>query len=289
MKGLIRKGIVSICLLLLLTGCVFKRDTMEDIDIYTTIYPYNYLLNYLYGNNAKIHSIYPGGVDIDNYDLSDRKIQEYSKSSLFVFNSLDKDRDYAVKMINETKDLKVIDVSLGMTYTDSVKELWLNPYNYLMMAGNVRSGLNQYISNPYLLEEIETNYNNLKYDLSKLDASLKESSNNANFKTIVTDSKSLKFLEKYNLTVISLDSSEEVLAPKVNEVKKLISEGEVKYIYSFDTESNADVNKLIKDDKVELITLNDMNSIDGKITNTNENYLTIMNDNIDKLKKELYK
>ena len=27
---------------LLLTGCLLKRDTMEDIDIYTTIYPLNY-------------------------------------------------------------------------------------------------------------------------------------------------------------------------------------------------------------------------------------------------------
>ncbi len=284
-----RIGLLVFMLVMLLSGCFFKRDTMEDIDIYTTIYPYNYLLNYLYGNNAKIHSIYPGGVDINTYKLSDRKITEYSKSALFVFNSLDKDRDYAVSMINQNKDLKIIDVSLGMTYNDSVKELWLNPYNYLMMAQNVKKGLNQYISNPYLLEEINTNYENLKYELSKLDATMKESINNSNYKTIVTDNKALKFLEKYDLTVISLDSDEEVLAPKVNEVKKLISDGDIKYIYSFDKESNTQVNSLISNEEVELVTLNDMDSIDGDITNSNENYITIMNDNIDKLNKELYK
>ena len=32
-----------------------------------------------------------------------------------------------------------------------------------------------------------------------------------------------------------------------------------------------------------------MNTIDGGVTNSNENYLTIMNNNIDLLKKELYK
>ena len=32
-----------------------------------------------------------------------------------------------------------------------------------------------------------------------------------------------------------------------------------------------------------------MNTIDGGINNSNENYLTIMNNNIDLLKKELYK
>ncbi len=284
-----RNLVLVLVLVVWLTGCGFKRDTMEDIDIYTTTYPYNYLLNCLYGNNAKIHSIYPGGVDINTYKLSDRKISEYSNSSLFVFNSLSRDKDYAVSMINENEKLKIIDVSLGMTYNDSVKELWLNPYNYLMMAQNVKNGLNQYISNPYLLEEIDTNYETLKYDLSKLDATLKETINNANYKTIVTDNNALKLLEKYDLKVISLDSSEEVLAPKINEVKKLISDGDIKYIYSFNKESNSQVINLINTEKIELITLNDMDSIDGGIANSNENYLTIMNSNIDKLNKELYK
>ena len=32
-----------------------------------------------------------------------------------------------------------------------------------------------------------------------------------------------------------------------------------------------------------------MSTIDGGVTNTNENYLTIMNSNIELLRKELYK
>ena len=32
-----------------------------------------------------------------------------------------------------------------------------------------------------------------------------------------------------------------------------------------------------------------MNSIDGGITNSNENYITIMNNNLELLNKELYK
>ena len=100
---------------LILTGCLFKRDTMEDIDIYTTIYPINYLTNYLYGDYSKIHSIYPSGVEVSEFNLSDKKLREYAHSDLFIFNSLDKDRDYAVKMINENKDLKVIDTSLSVS------------------------------------------------------------------------------------------------------------------------------------------------------------------------------
>ena len=98
--------ILGISLLsVMLTGCLFKRDSMENIDIYTTIYPVNYLTTYLYGDYAKIHSIYPSGVEVNEFNLSDKKINEYSKSDLFVFNSLDKDRDYAIKMIMENENL----------------------------------------------------------------------------------------------------------------------------------------------------------------------------------------
>ena len=61
------------------------------------------------------------------------------------------------------------------------------------------------------------------------------------------------------------------------------------YIFSNNTESNNTINNLIKDHNLELITINTMYSIDGNVTNTNDNYLTIMNDNLELLKKELYK
>ena len=38
-----------------------------------------------------------------------------------------------------------------------------------------------------------------------------------------------------------------------------------------------------------LITINTMRSIDGGVTNSNESYLTVMNNNIDLFKRELYK
>ncbi len=285
----IRRCFCLLLIALMLTGCFFKRDTMEDIDIYTTVYPINYLVDCLYGNNARIFSIYPTGVNIDEYTISDKKLEEYSNKDLFVFNSLDIDRDYAVKLINKNKDLKVIDVAIGMNYENGVEELWLNPYNYLMMAQNLKNGLEQYITNPYLIEEINNNYETLKYDLSKLDADLKDDISNASYKTIVVDNDALLFLERYDVKVISLEDNEKLTEPVINEVKKLISDGNIKYIYSLDTTSNDTVNSLINDYQVELLTLNGMNSIDGAISNTNENYLTIMAENIELLNKELFK
>ena len=322
--------------LFLLTGCdALKSDVMDDIEVYTTTYPTTYLINYLYGNHSTLHSIYPTGVNFREYDLSDKKIKEYAKSDLFVFLGKEElDREYAVRMINDNKHLKLIDISNDLPYDYAPEELWLNPNNYLMMGKITKDNLGDYITNPYLVEEINANYEKLKYDLSKLDATYKENLSNAKNTTIVTDKDLFKFLEKYNIEVISLEENIVTLTIKdgdklsdisnkynvkisdiltfnnktseslnvgetikvpiktidpsdVSKVKKLISEEKIKYIYSDSIDTNDTVKGLIKDNKLELVTINTMYSIDGGVANNNEDYLTVMNENLELLNKEL--
>lgn len=291
-----KKKILLILLttILMLSGCSFTKDSMEDINVYTTIYPVKYLIDSLYGEYSTISSIYPSGIDPNEFELSEKKLKEYANTDLFVFNSLDQDRNYAVDMININKDLKIIDISLGMTYDNNIAELWLNPYNYLMMAQNTKNGLLEYIDNPYLISNndktgIEDKYEELKYNLSRLDADMKEDISLATHKIVVVDNDVFKFLEKYNLKVISLEENDNLNENTINEVKKLINNNQIKYIYSSKGETNETCKNLINNYDLELVTLNTMETIDGGITNSNENYITVMNNNLDLLNKELYK
>lgn len=323
---------------LFLTGCSFLgfENDKESNEIYTTTYPSKFLIDYLYGDSATIYSIYPSGVDFKEYELSEKKLNEYSKSNLFVFNSQDIERDYAVKMININSNLKLIDVALNMKQNKEVEELWLNPYNYLMMAKNTKDSLREYISDPYVNQEVDKKYSQLEYELSKLDASYKESLTRAKYKVIVSDRDLYHFLDKYNITVISLEEDIKTITIKENDtlsdistrygvsvsdiltynnktnqvvnvgetikipiktidasnvdlVKKLITEKQISYIYSDGTNTNETVKALIDEYNLEIVNLNTMYSIDGGITNTNDNYLTIMYNNLDLLEKELYK
>ena len=154
--------------------------------------------------------------------------------------------------------------------------------------------LSEYISNPYLITNdegtgVEDKYEALKYDLSRLDADIKETISLSSYDTIVVDNDVFNFLSKYNLNVISLEEDDKLTDIKINEVKKLINEGKIKYIYSSKTETNNTCKKLIEDYGVELVTFNTMETVDGGITNSNENYVTVMNNNLELLNKELYK
>ena len=83
-----KKLLILVCSIILVVplGCAIKRDTMEDITIYTSSYPIEYITNYLYGKHSEIKSIYPSGVVTSAYNLTEEQLKLYSDSSLFVFN-----------------------------------------------------------------------------------------------------------------------------------------------------------------------------------------------------------
>ena len=202
----------------LTTGC-FKRDSLEDIEIMTTVYPIEYVTNYLYGEHSLVNSIYPDDTNTYDYTLSEKQMNDYSKKELFIYNAVTKDKDIALDFLERNNDLLIIDASSGIDLTYGTEELWLNPSHLLMMSQNIKNGLEEYITNSYLKKEIDDRYKELQVTLSELDAEIKLTAENATYKTIVVSNDTLKFLEKYGFTVYSLDDRNSVPTEKtINDV-----------------------------------------------------------------------
>ena len=137
-----KKIIIIFITLFFISGCsLFKRDEMENINVITTNYTLEYVVNYLYGDNSLVSSIYPDGVDIDNYTFTEKQIKDYSKKDLFVYMGVTNDSDQAVTFLNHNNKIKIIDATYGMNYKYTADELWLNPSNLLMIAQNIKNGL----------------------------------------------------------------------------------------------------------------------------------------------------
>ena len=281
-------GLFSIGLVFLTSGC-FKKDDLEDITIYTSVYPIEYIVDTLYGKNSNVKSIYPDGVDVSKYSLTDKQIKDYSNGNMFIFNGLSDEKDYVTSMFNYNKDLMIIDTTATMEYNNHVEELWLDPSNFLMMSLNVKNGLLEYITNQYLKTEIDNNYSKLKLEISNIDAKIKLMNENSSKKTIVVDNSSFKFLEKYGFEVISLEDNEELTDKTISDVIRMVRKKQITYIFSTDANNlNKNVQKIVKKTGVEILELNDLSNLTENQRNSKEDYISLLNENIDLLKKELY-
>lgn len=288
MKNKILLIIGIILSLFILSGCS-KDENTSSMTAYTSVYPVEYILENLYGENIAIYSIYPDGINYKNYKLTDKQLSDYSKGDLFVYNgTIKNEKDYAVSLINKNKRIKVIDASLGMNYSSDVSEAWLNPANYLMMASNVKKGLEEYISETIEIKKIDENYEKLKLSLSKIDAELKQIASSSNNPTLIVSSDTFKYLEKYGFTVISLEENENLTDKVLSDVKKLLANKQISYIFLKDNEEENKTIKSLKESyEVTTTSLNTLSTLSADDRKDKKDYISIMMDNINWIKLEV--
>lgn len=271
----------------LLTGC--SDDSMDNITIYTSVYPIEYVTEEIYGTHSKVYNMYPQGIIPYDYKLTDKQISTFADSDLIVYNGLSEEKDYMSKMLNQNKKLKIIDATNNIEYTNGYDEIWINPSDILMIAQNVKDGLKEYVSSTLINEDIDQNYEQLKIDISNLDAEIKEMVENSSNKNIIVQDNELTFLNKYGLNIISLDKN--TITDKIyNDAKDMVNTNGLSYIFVIKGHKNNDyTNKLLEEiPSLKVIEIDPINNISTSDKNEGVDYITIMNDNIDKLKQELY-
>lgn len=287
-----------ICLIVFITlfttGC--KKDSMDDITIYTTTYPIEYITNELYGENSNVYSIYPNEV----IELSDKLINDYSSANMFVYNGLSNEKNYTVKMLNNNKNLMPVDATMGMENENGIEELWLNPSNFLMLCLNIKNGMKEYIDNTVLRKQIDTNYEKLKLDISELDAEIKLLIENADDTHILVSNNAFKFLEKkYNdpnntkvkkINVYSVANDNNLNDETIAEIKKQINNKTISNIIMFPNDVLTDeVESLLKENNINKLYFDPLTTLSVDNKNSGKDYVTVMKENLDVLKIELYK
>lgn len=280
--------IIIVLIMIVLSGCNKKED-VAALTVYTSVYPTEYILDYLYGDNISVTSIYPDGTDFKKYDLTKTQLDEYSINDLFVYNStISKEKNYAVELLNRNKKIKIIDASLGMSYENDVTETWLNPSSFLMMASNIKEGLKEYINESIEIDKINNNYNDLQLSLTKMDAELKSIVSNSSKKTIVVSSDAFLFLKKYGFDVISIEENANLTDKVLLEVENLLSKKSINYIFLKDNDEESETIKKLKE-KYNFSTarLNTLSNLSTQDRLDNKDYESIMYDNINSIKLEV--
>lgn len=277
-----KKIILLLMALFITTGCSFTKDDLENAHIYTTVYPIKYLTECLYGEYATIESIYPAGADVKNYELTDKKIKNYAKADLFIYNGLSNEKNTAKNLINSNKNLLIIDVSYGLSYTYALEELWMSPNNYLMLAKNIKDNLVTYLKNKYIIEDVEKKYNELAETLSLMDADLRSIGKEAQDKgtnTLIVNDDVFNYLQNYGFKIISLDP-DTVTDATINNINQAFKKKTYNTMIILDENKSEAIEKIITDNKAEVINVSSMLNN----TTTDDNYVTQMQSFIDSLR-----
>lgn len=283
---LIRSLAVLFITLILLTGC-FKRDNMDDISIAVTKYPIEYLVKNIYGFNSTVSSVYPVGSDVDTYTLSKKQLRKYSTNDIFVYNGLTDEKKIAAGLLNYNSSIKIIDVAKGLNDTYEEEELWLSPSNYLMLAQNIKDSLLSYTNSTILKQEINDAYEELKLNISMLDANIKVIAENASNKTIIVGNDLFKFLEKYGYNVLSIDESKNKKSD-YQEAKNLVSNKSNSYVFVLEKSVNDENVAKLKNAGASIVSIKSLKSLTQDEINDGYDYLQYMNTFIDDLKSEVY-
>lgn len=287
-KNIFKVLILTLAIILCTTGC--KRDDMENISIITTNYPNEYIINKLYGKHAKIESIYPDGVNVNSYKFTTKQLKDFANKDLFIYTGLIKrERNLAVDLLDYNNNLKIIDSSYVLDNDYEMTEVWIDPSFMLMMSQNVRIGLKELIENTYLKNEIDKNYEELKVDISEVDANIRLAVENANYKTIVATDNNYKFLEKYGIKVYILNNN--TTEKDLVEIDELIDSGDITKIFTYEDEKpNTNVQNMINKypNNLKTISFKHIVVLTDEQRKTDTDYITLMNQNLDVLKEELY-
>ena len=280
-----KKIIVLLMSLFLLTGCL-EEEKLDKI-AYTTYYPLEFATNYMYKDFATVKSIYPNGIDTSKYTLTDKQKSIYASSDMFVYAGVTDEVKLAAEFLNTNQNISIIDGTKGLSYSSEVCELWLDPSNYLMIARNIKSTLIDYANNVYDEEKIDKLYDELKIKISEIDVDLTMMGKNASKKNILVTNDSFNFLSKYNINVISIKEGD---TKSINDAKKLINTGEIKYAYVLRGNTlSQEIETFIKNYNLEKIEIDSMYTITDEDKNNGNDYLSIMTENINKFKTELFR
>lgn len=282
-----KKLIFCLLLLLLSSGC-FSIEERDHLDIYTGAYPIEFATRQLYGHNSNVRSIYPDEVNIFEYELTEKQIEDYSASDVFIFNSLSDEKEYVIPMYLHNNQFRIIDAAQAIDIQHHPEELWLNPTNYAKLIKNIKEGLLEKVQSHYLQNEITENYQTLRTEISSLSAELRQLSQSYENNTLIITDDSFYFLENYGFEIISLADESNISERVTYDVQALIDDKNLNYMIGSNFyEPNEFTKELIADNELELLELHTLSTILESERADDQDYLTIMNDNFDKLEEYL--
>jgi len=308
-----------------LSGCNTNSPNKKDqainknddttLTVFTTIYPIEDFTKRIGGKHVEVKSVYPAGADAHTFEPTMRTMMDIADADLFIFNGAGLEpfigktksslANEKVTMVEASKGIELLSGHDDDEHADEEHasdeqdhhlhgkdpHIWLDPVHAIKMAENIKDALTEVM--PSAKDDFEKNFLHVKQELEQLDKEFQKTVDSADHKEILVSHSSYGYWEhRYGLKQISISGLSPENEPSQKQLQTIIETAKKHSISYIIYDQNpvtkvADVVK--KETETTPVTLHNLEYLTESDVKNNEDYFTIMNKNIETLKKVLAK
>ncbi|MET3658106.1 MULTISPECIES: metal ABC transporter solute-binding protein, Zn/Mn family [Sporosarcina] len=315
--------IMSLLTIMLLSACGAKSTEnsetgTEKLSIYTTVYPLQYFTERIGGDYVDVKSIYPAGADEHTFDPTQKDMMGLADSDLFFYIGLGLEgfvenaektmKNEHVKMVATAEAIP--DEMLDEGHSDEGHDedaehdehgheghdhggidphVWISPLLSVELATSIKDAL--IASKPEMKDEFEKNFEQLKVELVELDSKFKEMASTVPSKTFFVSHASFGYLaDSYGLEQVAIAGLNSQSEPSQKQLAQIVKEAKnhnIHYVLFEQNVSSKLTNVVRKEIGAESLMLHNLGVLTVDDVKNNEDYFSLMEQNIETLKKAL--
>lgn len=318
-----KKILLVIMTLFLLVGCNNIEDENsqeinnikinDKIKVTASTYPMYYIAKEIGKDNIELDTLIPIGVDPHEYEISLKEMKDLENVDLFIYNGSglehwgekvsDSFKDKNKDIINASDYVELLNVEDNHgngdhddhddhedhKHGDKDPHIWLDPMNMENIAVEVKEKLKKLDKENS--EDYEKNYLELSEKLKKLDNEYNKELKDKKESTILVSHRAFAYLaHRYNLNQIAITGISPHSEPSPKSLAELINitrEKNIKHIFFEVLSSPKSVEMIAEEANLEVLTLHPIGGITKEQFNSGVDYIDLMEDNLDNLKKAL--
>jgi len=312
-------GVTIAMITLMASGCGSKPDSTlveGKVNVVTSFYPlYDFAKN-IGGEHVNVINMIPAGIEPHDWTPKSRDIDNASKAQLFLYNGagLEGWVDDFLKGLDAGSKPVTVEVSKGIElihgnpeeaegheeghdeaaseqhdHGDYDPHTWVSPKSALIMAENIKNSLIEV--DAAHKSDYEANYKVFADKLKQLDEKFASSIASAPRKEIVVSHQAFGYLcRDYGLTqmpIMGLSPDAEPRSQDIVNISKFVKDHDVKYIFFEELVSDTIAKTIAGETGAKTLVLNPIEGLTGEEEQKGEDYVSLMESNLQNLMKAL--
>lgn len=295
---------ILIVMVVFVSGCGADSRIVEGkINVVTSFYPLYDFAEKIGGDHANVINLVPSGVEPHEWIPKSRDIADTSQAQLFLYNGAGFEGwvDDFLSGVKGRSEFVVIEVSKGIDLIETADShensadphTWVSPLSAMVMAENIKDGFVKV--DPEHRKDYEANFNLLKGSLEELHGRFKSELSAEKLRTnqIVVSHHAFGYLcRDYGLeqmAIMGLSPDSEPTSKDIQRVSKFVKANNVKYIFYEELVSDKLAKTLATQLNVGSLVLNPLEGLTEQEQQAGEDYITIMDRNLQNILKAIKK